>query len=314
MKVLVGISFASLSTLSFAGPSLLGDQVDSLNLEPIAEVYSPSLIGGQPATPEDFPGVFYTRQGNSRCTGTVIGPRVVATAAHCVSNGGSLSLTYKDVVYSGRCTHASQYSGNSTADWALCLLNDAIPDAIAETINTDGSRLSRGNDLMLMGFGCIYAGGSGGNDGVLRVGSAPITSLPSGTNYDIVTSGSSALCYGDSGGPSFFVDSETGLRYQTAINSRGNIRTTSYLSSLHVSTAVNFYSSWANTNGVKICGLHDDATGCLQTPISLPEECSDISVDIETLSACTLGSTVPAYELCQSAIDAVQACVDVRAE
>jgi hypothetical protein len=141
-----------------------------------------------------------------------------------------------------------------------------LPDPIAESVNIDGSRLAVGNNIVLMGFGCIRSNGSGGNDDILRVGSAPITQLPraTGSSYDIITRGRSALCFGDSGGPSFYVDATTGNRYQTAINSRGDIATTSYLSSLHVPQAQEFYNQWAETNGVGICGMHENAEGCRQ--------------------------------------------------
>lgn len=277
---LTGVGFGGIGAAqSFGYGRVLGTQVKNLELhqvdsedlssiesetteEATSGTFHSQLIGGSVVTAEEYPGVFYTRQGNSRCTGTLIGDRVVASAAHCVANGGSLSLTYKGKTYSGKCTHAPEYRGNSTADWALCLLTEAVPDTIAESINIDATRLAVGKSLVLMGYGCTQSGGSGGNDGKLRTGSAPITRLPQGTNYDIVTKGRSALCFGDSGGPSFVVDTESGRRYQTGINSRGDISTTSYLSSLHNDTVIRFYKNWSEQNSVKICGLHADALGC----------------------------------------------------
>ena len=211
MKKLVVVC-ALVGSPAFAGSThgvVLGQQAEVLRLGQNTDLNA-ELIGGGVVTPEEYPGVFYTRQGNSRCTGTVIGSRVVASAAHCMSNGGSLELTHAGKTYRGKCTHAPEYRNNSTADWALCLLSEEIPDAIAESINIDTARLKIGGEIVLMGYGCVQNGGGGGNDGKLRTGRAPISRLPSGTNYDIVTKGKSALCYGDSGGPSFYVDTETG--------------------------------------------------------------------------------------------------------
>lgn len=255
--------FIALAASSLNAQEFLGESSDSLHMEQLPVKHG--LIGGSVVSRDEYPGVFYTRQGNSRCTGTLVGPRVVATAAHCVSNGGRLSLVFQEKTYTGTCTHHSEYRRNSTADWALCLLGEAITEPIAESVNTEVSRLKVGNSLVLSGYGCTQPGGTGGNDGKFRVGKAKITSLPRGRNYDIVTSGTSALCFGDSGGPSFYLDEATGARYQTAINSRGDIAKTSYLSALHVSPVVQFYKTWSDQKRVKICGIHTEAEGCLNS-------------------------------------------------
>ncbi len=317
MKKLCTSMIVAICALDVHAQTVLGTSSKSLNLEQLpmdseATPTSTDLIGGQVANRQDFPGVFYTRQGNSRCTGTLVGERVVATAAHCVSNGGSLALSYEGKDYRGTCTHHGSYRNNATADYALCVLSEAIPDAVAETINTDASRLSKGLKLTLMGYGCTKAGGSGGNDGQLRTGKAPITSLPSGTNYDIVTKGSTALCYGDSGGPSFFVNEATGERFQTGINSRGDISTTSYLSSLHVKTAQDFYKSWSASKRVKICGIHPDATNCRQQSEPLPEACLTAAENLNSLTLCTSAANPPAGDVCSAAINNVQACLTAR--
>jgi hypothetical protein len=258
--------FWGLSGEAAAEPVVLGTAAEHLDLVPAEFAPIGRLIGGAVSTGV-YSGVFYTKQGSSRCTGTVISDRVVATAAHCVSNGGSLTLEYKSVTYKGTCTRSAKYSNNSTADWALCLLSKPIPDAIAESVLDDGSVLDIGGEITLMGYGCTKAGATGGNDGKLRVGKAEISGTPSGSDYDVVTDSGASICEGDSGGPSFYTDPESGRRYQLGINSRrsGDFKT-SYLSSLFVSPAQAFYLDWAEKKSVKICGLHDDATGCAQTP------------------------------------------------
>ena len=119
------------------------------------------------------------------------------------------------------------------------------------------SRCSRG----VSSCAVTNAGGSGGIDGTYRIGESKIIRMPSGTSNDIITQGGAALCFGDSGGPAFHINAN-GERVVVSTNSRGDIRTTSYLSSTHTSYAKRFFQSWYEKTGFKICGYHADATGC----------------------------------------------------
>lgn len=220
-----------------------------------------TLIGGTPADPADWPAEFYSQQGNARCTSTVAGPQAMLTAAHCVSNGSWAKISHRGKVYQSTCYHHPDYKGNKTADWAICKISQAMPALPYENINTNPDLVTVGNKVLLTGYGCTKPGGGGGNDGVYRIGWAKVARVPFGSNHDIVTNNGAALCFGDSGGPAFFYTDKDN-RYQISINSRGNISTTSYLSSI----ASKPFLEWARTKagelGIKICGIHADAEGC----------------------------------------------------
>lgn len=277
-----------------------------------APVYADTnLIGGREVDKKDYPATVYSSQGNSRCTSTVIGKRTVLTAAHCVGNGGTLTFTdLQGKKYTSKCTHSPDYRGNSTADWALCLMTEdaSMP---AEVLNQDESLVKVGDEVLLSGYGCVRSGGGGGNDGKLRAGEAKVTQVPSGRSNDIVTKASAALCYGDSGGPSFKVTGEK--RVVLAVNSRGNISTTSYLSSISTPSAKSFITKWADTNGQKICGVHMDAEGCRGVdpgpqPKPLPADCR---VSLDHVTQCLYGSPRLALsepEKCQKSVDKVAEC------
>lgn len=222
------------------------------------------LINGKPADPKEWPSSVYASMSGSRCSATVVGETTLLIAAHCVRTGGKASFNVGPNRYTSTCTRAPGYSGNSTADWALCLTDKPVTGTAYEHVNSDPSRVNVGDELTLTGYGCIKSGGGGGNDGVYRIGTSKIVRIPKGSNNDIVTRNGAALCFGDSGGPAFFVDKATNARWVVGVNSRGDISTTSYLPSLSSDTAQKFLIDWAEKNNQWICGLHTDAQGCRQ--------------------------------------------------
>lgn len=251
----------------------------------------PVLIGGTPADPKDYPATVYSSQGSSRCTATIVGKRVLLIAAHCVGNGKSAVFKAGGKDYSSTCNHHPEYRGNSTADWALCKVNQDIVNVQFESVNTDANAYKVGDKLLLTGFGCTQPGGGGGNDGIYRIGESEITKLPSGTNYDIVTSGGAALCFGDSGGPAFLVTGNS--RKQVSVNSRGDIRRVSYLVATATSSFQGFAGKWLVDNNLQMCGMSDQAEGCRggtdpgPSPNPLPPQCK---LDLDKMSNCLFGN------------------------
>lgn len=230
-----------------------------------------TLRGARLAHPKDWPASFYSVFPGGSCTATLVGPRALLTAAHCVSDGGAIDITMEQTVYTGTCTRYSLYNAtnNSSADYALCLMSSDVTLAAYETINLDQTRLKPGTELLLTGFGCTRDDGSGGDDHNYRVGEVNIGKLPAGTNNFITTSGEVALCYGDSGGPAFlYLDSAKKKRVQVSVNSEvhklqnGNLGEESYLSSLSTPVAKAFLNSWSSQTGARLCGLSSNTDHC----------------------------------------------------
>lgn len=260
-----------------------------LNLNPVSELEQkaePTLIGGRAANPKDWPASVYASMNGAACTATVVGEKVLFIAAHCVSNGGTASFKINGKQYKSKCEHSPDYRRDSTADWSLCLVSEKVEGVPYEVVNQDESLVKAGDEILLTGFGCVRQGGGGGNDGTYRIGEAKVLRVTQGDN-DIVTKGGAALCFGDSGGPAFkYLDAEKTKRVQISINSRGDIRTTSYLSAVHTAPAKKFIKEWSSKNDVRICGVHSDAAGC-RNESEIPQ--SECKKKYDQLGACLFG-------------------------
>ncbi len=271
------------------------------------------LIGGTPAKPEEWPSSFASSQGNSRCTATLIGPQALQLAAHCVGNGRTSSITISGKSYTGTCTHHPKYKSDDTADWALCKMSEAVDRPWYERVLEDVTKIKVGTKVLLAGNGCTNIGGSNGSFGTFRTGESTVKSLPV-RDYDTITSGGAALCYGDSGGSAFYVE---GLaRWIFGVNSRGNIRDTSYLSSTYVDVARSWYKSWADQAGVKICGVHPDAPKCQggdepEPENPLPEHCT---TSYQKIHGCLWGvprQAISKPEECRAEVANLVACEEI---
>lgn len=234
--------------------------------------FGPTLIGGRNAIEGEFPEVIYIRAGTSRCSATIVGPRVVLTAAHCVADNGEIEpveFQLRQAIFSARCRQHPGYKNDSALDFALCQ-TDRDMDASPASIASDGPK--KGDLVTLSGYGCTQPGGGGGNNGQLKVGKAPVTQEARIDGW-FHTKGSDALCFGDSGGPAFLYMAEPMGKhhYVQGVNSRGNIKDLSLLSSLELPKAREFLRNFANESNLEICGLNKDCGGGQPDPDPQPE-------------------------------------------
>ncbi|MCP4445272.1 MAG: S1 family peptidase [Myxococcales bacterium] len=187
-----------------------GNEVDSS----VERSAPQALIGGE--VDEGDPAVVaLTRGGNSSfCTGTLISPRVILTAAHCIDMLGSdpnaaIYFGSDTTEGGGRITVGQKkqhplWTGDLSGghDIGMLLMDFPYQDpSIAKRLNSASPASGHiGDDYRHVGFG-VYDRDTGEADGQKRQGTTTIIE----TRGDVIVSGDSNLsvCFGDSGGPAF---------------------------------------------------------------------------------------------------------------
>lgn len=214
------------------------------------------LINGVPVDKTKYAAIVRIRSASGAgCTATLIGPKTLITAAHCVKEGEKVSFTaVTGVTYTGVGDRHIEYPGKDV-DIALIYLDKAVEGIKPMSIRSDRFE-TKGMKLNIFGYGCTQPGGSGGNDGVLRTGIATVTGA---TTFDLISTGA-GLCYGDSGGPVFYED-EKGVLWLIGINSKGNIKDTNYTTRLTLPITVDWLKKRADEKGVAICGINVTCNG-----------------------------------------------------
>ncbi len=177
------------------------------------------IFGGMASAPGAWPAVVAISVGNFLCTGTLVSPNIVFTAAHCLDNdpqvAGIVVRRGDDINYPSTPIKAVAFGAHpgfcgedsckeDIQDYGFIVLataqNDvpAFPRVVADQDEWD-ALMDIGDDITVVGYGL----NEGDITGIKREVQVPITRFSkSGLEFQAGGMGLDS-CQGDSGGPAF---------------------------------------------------------------------------------------------------------------
>lgn len=208
------------------------------------------IVGGSLTSSYAAVGALTTSSGFPFCTGTVVAPRVVVTAAHCLAEPGTSASGIRfalgpdannpsSVLRVKRIAYHPRYDDRQIKnDIGVVILSSDAP-VTPVPVNTSMTSSWVGKNLTFVGYG-VTNGSTQTGAGRKREVTIPVSQVGA-TQFAYQTSGKNT-CNGDSGGPAFATDA-SGRLTVAGVTSYGDARCTSYGVDTRVDAFLDFIDS-----------------------------------------------------------------------
>ena len=224
------------------------------------------IVNGQQTSDYESVGIV-----NNQCTGTVIAPNAVLTAAHCIpqnpAEGGQTFEVGGRTYEAERVVVHPDYNSNLDIDLAVMILKQNVVGVEPTAINRTTPEV--GQVLTLVGFGATGTpqAGHDGSFGVKNVGQTPIDEVTeTHVNWNFDNANEANTAPGDSGGPAFL--DVNGELVVAGVTSGGN-QENAGLGDFSFDVRVDTFADWID--GV--------ISGQPNTPVTNPGDAIDDPVD-----------------------------------
>jgi hypothetical protein len=233
---LFGLAFVVIAPMSLAGGQTL----------------SPELIGGIPVSASRFPEVIQVTSEGKICTATVVGPRTILMAAHCISEKNPLvEFKMEGRLYQAMGIRSPYLKQNHNLALGV-VFQSTLPVRPASI----GGSASIGREILFLGYGSNRPDCQPQAEKHLRLGDAYVSEL---TDLEMLSSNKDvAFCEDDGGSPAFLEDFPQPV--VIGVGNRIKDPSKNRFSRTDSRESQQFFRDVATNYGLDICGITVDCS------------------------------------------------------